>query len=287
MPLATESTGLSWPAPAKLNLFLRITGRQPDGYHELQTLFQILDWGDELQFSISDSGHISRSCNIEGIAEEHDICVRAARLLQTRVGLTKGVHIDLTKRVPMGAGLGGGSSDAATTLVALNRLWSCGLTPQQLADIGLELGADVPVFVHGHSAWAQGRGEKLQAVDLGQRFYLLVFPDLSISTADVFHHPRLKRNSRPLDMSGISLSGGRNDCWPVVMMMYPELEGIVGEMRSYGEPCMSGTGSTFFLTFDSKNAAINAASDLKCRYNVRAVSGVDKSSLLDCLSASW
>lgn len=287
MSRVTEDAGMSWPAPAKLNLFLRVTGRQPDGYHELQTLFQILDWGDTLQFSINDSGHISRRCNIEGIAEEHDICVRAARLLQARVGLEKGVHIDLTKRVPMGAGLGGGSSDAATTLVALNDLWSCRLTTEQLADIGLELGADVPVFVHGHSAWAQGRGEKLQPVNLGQRFYLLIFPDLSISTADVFRHPRLKRNSSRLDMSEISHSTGRNDCLEVVLMMYPELKRVVEDMSSYGDPYMSGTGSTFFLPFDCKKAAINAASDLKCRYNVRAVSGVDRSPLLDCVSASW
>ena len=144
----TESALQYWPAPAKLNLFLHITGRHPDGYHDLQTLFQILDWGDELRFSINDSGQISRSCNNEGISEADDICVRAAHLLKARFDVQKGVHIDLVKRIPMGAGLGGGSSDAATVLLALNQLWSLGLTRQQLADLGLELGADVPVFVH-------------------------------------------------------------------------------------------------------------------------------------------
>lgn len=286
MSLNTKSASKAWPAPAKLNLFLHITGRQPDGYHDLQTLFQILDWGDELRFSVNDSGRISRSCNIDGIPEQEDICVQAARLIQNRADVKEGVHIDLTKRIPMGAGLGGGSSDAATTLVALNQLWSCGLRLQQLADIGLELGADVPVFVHGFSALAQGRGEKLQAVSLGQRFYVLVFPDLSISTADVFRHPRLKRNSRAVDISDFSLSDGRNDCLEVVMMMFPELKTVVENMQKWGDPHMSGTGSTFFLSFDSKKAAINAASDLKCRYNARAVEGVDRSLLYDSMSAS-
>ncbi len=285
MPPKTEAVLESWPAPAKLNLFLHITGRRPDGYHELQTLFQILDWGDELRFSINNSGQISRSCNIDGIPETEDICLRAAQLLKTRFGVQKGVHIDLIKKIPIGAGLGGGSSDAATVLLALNQLWSCGITLQQLADIGLELGADVPVFVHGHSACAQGRGEKLQAVALGERYYVLVFPGLSISTAEVFSHALLKRDSKPMDMSLISLQAGRNDCEAVALQMYPELKTIMQDLRGWGQPHMSGTGSTIFLSFDNKNTAISAASELKCRYNVRAVGGVDRSHLLDSVSA--
>ena len=285
MALQTESALQYWPAPAKLNLFLHITGRHPDGYHDLQTLFQILDWGDELRFSINDSGQISRSCNIEGISEADDICVRAAHLLKARFDVQKGVHIDLVKRIPMGAGLGGGSSDAATVLLALNQLWSLGLTRQQLADLGLELGADVPVFVHGRSALGEGRGEKLQAVTLGQRFYVLVFPEISISTAEVFRHPQLKRDSKLIDMSRASLESGRNDCEPVVMKMYPELKEIMQDLSSWGQPHMSGTGSTIFLQFDDKKTAISTASELKCRYNVRPVGGVDQSLLLDCLSA--
>lgn len=285
MALQTESALQYWPAPAKLNLFLHITGRHPDGYHDLQTLFQILDWGDELRFSINDSGQISRSCNIEGISEADDICVRAAHLLKARFDVQKGVHIDLVKRIPMGAGLGGGSSDAATVLLALNQLWSLGLTRQQLADLGLELGADVPVFVHGRSALGEGRGEKLQAVTLGPRFYVLVFPEISISTAEVFRHPQLKRDSEVMDMSLASLESGRNDCEPVVMKMYPELKEIMQDLSSWGQPHMSGTGSTIFLQFDDKKTAISTASELKCRYNVRPVGGVDQSLLLDCLSA--
>ena len=285
MTAQIESAPQCWPAPAKLNLFLHITGRRPDGYHDLQTLFQILDWGDELRFSINDSGQISRSCNVEGISEAEDICVRAARLLQARFDVQKGIHIDLIKRIPMGAGLGGGSSDAATVLLALNQLWSLGLTLQQLADLGLELGADVPVFVHGRSALGEGRGEKLQAVALGQRFYVLVFPEISISTAEVFRHSQLKRDSKLIDMSVTSLESGRNDCEPVVLEMYPELKTIMQDLASWGQPYMSGTGSTIFLQFDDKNTAISAASELKCRYNVRPVGGVDQSPLLDCLSA--
>lgn len=285
MSSRNEKDALTWPAPAKLNLFLRITGRQPDGYHDLQTLFQILDWGDELKFTITRDGRINRSCNIDGIPEHDDICVKAARLLKSITGVSEGVHIDLTKNIPTGAGLGGGSSDAATTLVALNELWSCGLTTRQLAALGLELGADVPVFVHGHSALAQGRGERLQPVHLGERYYVLVFPGLSISTARVFQHAELKRDSKPLPLNDSQLTTGRNDCLNVVMRLYPELKSVVKDMQSWGEPHMSGTGSTFFLQFDSKNAAINAASNLKCRYNVRPVSGVDRSPILECLLA--
>jgi 4-diphosphocytidyl-2-C-methyl-D-erythritol kinase len=284
MTAQTDFAARSWPAPAKLNLFLHITGRCPDGYHDLQTLFQILDWGDELRFSVTDSGKISRSCNVDGIPEAEDICVRAAQLLKSRFEIQKGVHIDLIKRIPMGAGLGGGSSDAATVLLVLNHLWCCGQTPQQLAALGLELGADVPVFVHGHSAFAEGRGEKLQFVNLGLRYYVLVFPEFSVSTAEVFRHPLLKRDSKRVDLAQMSRQTGRNDCEEVVLTMFPELRNIMQDLRAWGNPHMSGTGSTIFLPFDCKKTAISAASDLKCRYNVRAVGGVDRSDILDYLS---
>ena len=280
-----ETAGKIWPAPAKLNLFLHVTGRRADGYHDLQTLFQILDWGDELSFEINASGHVGRCGNIAGVPEQDDICVRAAHLLKSRCGVTQGVQITLKKRIPMGAGLGGGSSDAATVLSVLNRLWSCGLSRRQLAELGLELGADVPVFVNGYSAWAEGRGEKLQAVTLGPRHYVLVFPEVSISTAEIFAHPSLKRDSEPVEMSPDRLGPGRNDCTPVVLHLYPELRRLVEELSAWGEPQMSGTGSTFFLSFDTKKNAIEAASELECRYNVRPVSGVDRSDLLRNLSA--
>lgn len=274
-----------WPAPAKINLFLHVTGRRADGYHDLQTLFQILDWGDELRFTIDDSGRVSRHCNIDGIPEQSDLCVRAAQLLKKTCAVKNGVHIDLTKRIPAGAGLGGGSSDAATTLLVLNRLWGCGLTLTQLASLGLQLGADVPVFVHGHSAWAEGRGERLQAVSLGQRHYVLVFPGFGISTAQVFNHPELKRDTAPVGRQAARLAAGVNDCEPVARIIVPELAAIMLDLQEWGRPHMSGTGSTVFLEFADKKAANSAASKLKCRYNVRAVDGVDRSPLLDSLSS--
>jgi 4-diphosphocytidyl-2-C-methyl-D-erythritol kinase len=273
-----------WPAPAKLNLFLRITGRRPDGYHDLQTLFQILDWGDELRFELDDSGTISRVADVAGVPEAEDICVRAAHLLRDRCGVRTGVRIELFKHIPLGAGLGGGSSDAATVLCALNQLWCCGLTRRQLAEIGLELGADVPVFVNGHSAWAEGKGEKLKAVTLGRRYYVLVFPGINISTAEIFRHPALKRNSKPLAVSPRNYRPGGNDCEAVVLQLYPELRKLVSDLSAFGEPRMSGTGSTFFLSFDTKKTALGAASELECRYNVRPVRGVDRSYLLNSLS---
>jgi 4-diphosphocytidyl-2-C-methyl-D-erythritol kinase len=193
----------------------------------------------------------------------------------------QGVSIELLKRIPLGAGLGGGSSDAATVLLALNHLWSCGLSRQNLAESGLELGADVPVFVHGHSALAEGRGEKLQAVSLGPRHYVLVFPGINVSTARVFQHPQLKRDSQPLDLSLVALEAGRNDCETAAFELHPELKTIMQDLRKWGEPHMSGTGSTIFLQFSDKKSAIRATTELKCRYNVRAVAGVDRSPVLD------
>jgi len=279
----------AWPAPAKLNLFLHVLGRRADGYHELQTLFQILDWGDELNITVNDSGEITRSCQSAGVGdvvpESEDICIRAAHILRALCHVDQGVHIELTKNIPLGAGLGGGSSDAATVLVALNRLWGCGLSQQQLAEAGLELGADVPVFVAGHSAWAQGRGEKLQPVMLGEKYYVLVFPPFGISTAEVFQYAGLKRDSQPLGMTETRMQPGRNDCTAAALELYPVLDNIMQDLQSWGRPYMSGTGSTIFLPFECKKSAIKAAHNLKCRYNVRAVGGVDRSALLDRISA--
>lgn len=285
MTSQTDLSQHSWPAPAKLNLFLRVLGREQDGYHTLQTLFQILDWGDQLRISVNDSGKISRICDVDTIPVTDDICVKAAELLQSICGIHLGADIDVKKNIPLGSGLGGGSSDAATVLVALNRLWDCGLSNRQLADIALKLGADVPVFVHGHSAWAEGRGEKLQAVSLGDRHYVLVFPGFGVSTADVFRHPTLKRDSKPLAMTPKALKTDRNDCEAVAREMYPELDNIIKDLGAWGQPFMTGTGSTIFLPFNDKKSAFTAASKLKCRYNVRAVGGVDRSLLLDRLSA--
>lgn len=275
-----------WPAPAKLNRFLQITGRRADGFHELQTLFQLLDWGDVLQFTVTDDGIISRKHEVAGIPETHDLCVRAAQLLQTECGTQEGVIIDLNKQIPMGSGLGGGSSDAATVLHALNELWSCGLDMQELASLGLRLGADVPVFVHGRSAWAEGVGERLQAVPLGETWFVLIFPGVSISTASIFSDPDLKRDSKPVRFSDLRRMHARNDCQPVVLKRYPQLQSLVNEVSCWGEPRVTGTGSSIFIEMNSKNAADEATRELKCRYNVRAVRGVDHSPLLKMLSGT-
>lgn len=273
-----------WPAPAKLNLSLHVLGRGVDGYHELQTLFQILDWGDELLISPNETGKITRHCSLDSIPYGEDIAIKAALSLQAHCKIDRGAHIDLKKNIPLGAGLGGGSSDAATVLCALNELWACGLDKQQLAEIGLALGADVPVFIHAHSAWAQGRGEKLRQVSLGPRYYVLVFPGIEISTAAVFNHPTLKRDSWRVNLEVESLQAGRNDCEIAALNMYPELKKIMKSLAQWGRAHMTGTGSCIFLPFGDKKSAIRAASELKCLYNVRAVGGVDRSALLDRLS---
>jgi 4-diphosphocytidyl-2-C-methyl-D-erythritol kinase len=272
-----------WPAPAKLNLCLHILGQEDDGYHQLQTLFQILDWGDELLIQANQSGDINRTINIQGIPYEQDIIVKAARALQTIGNVKQGADIEVHKRIPMGAGLGGGSSNAATVLQALNSIWNCGLDTDQLALIGLELGADVPVFIRGRSAWAQGRGEKLMPVTMGDRYYVLVFPEFGIATAEVFKHPALKRDSIPLDLCTQPLLAGKNDCESAALVMFPKLKKMKQSLVPWGKARMTGTGSCLFLQFDCKKTSIRAASELKCLYNVRAVGGVDRSALLDRL----
>ena len=285
MSLETQNRIIPWPAPAKLNLSLHVLGRRSDGYHELQTLFQILDWGDELLITTNKTGKITRHCNVDSIPYDEDVAIKAAQRLQAHCKTDLGAHIDLKKNIPAGAGLGGGSSDAATVLCALNELWTCGLDKLELAAIGLQLGADVPVFIHGHSAWAEGKGEKLWPVSLGSRDYVLVFPDIQISTAEVFNHPALKRDSVRVNLESESLQAGRNDCEIAALSMYPELKNIMKSLAPWGQAHMTGTGSCIYLPFDSKKSANRAATELECLYNVRAVGGVDRSTLLDRLSA--
>src|SRR5450631_2172838 len=205
----------SWPAPAKLNLFLHIIGRRADGYHELQTLFQFVDLCDDITIRVRADGQINRLSGASGVPAEQDLVVRAARALQQAAGITLGADLGVYKRIPVGAGLGGGSSDAATTLVALNRLWNVGWPPARLAALGLSLGADVPVFVHGRVAWAEGIGERLTPLYPPQvpkeRNYLIVKPKVSIATAAVFQHPELTRNSPPITIDGFLSEGGRNE----------------------------------------------------------------------------
>jgi 4-diphosphocytidyl-2-C-methyl-D-erythritol kinase len=249
-----SDTAQAWPAPAKLNLMLHITGRRSDGYHNLQTVFQFLDYGDELRFSLREDGVIRRSGN-EQIAPAQDLVVRAASLLQQHTASRYGVEIKIDKRLPMGGGLGGGSSDAATVLHALNRIWKLGLNHQQLADLGLQLGADVPVFVHGFAAFAEGVGERLTAIELEQPWYLVITPPISVATAEIFADPELTRDSPPIKICDLFTRSWDNVCTPVAMARYPEIKQALDWLNGYGSARMSGSGASVFTRFDSEARA--------------------------------
>ena len=274
-----------WPAPAKLNLFLHVTGRRADGLHELQTLFQLLDWGDEVGIRVIDGGAITRVEADYPVPADEDLAIRAARLLQQHACCRHGAEIAVHKRIPLGSGMGGGSSDAATVLLVLNRLWDCRLELPELAELAVRLGADVPVFVLGRSALATGIGEQLRPVRLGLRRYLLVFPGLTIGTREIFMDPDLTRDSPRIDEAAALAGRGRNDCEPVVRRRYPAMDEALKLLRKWGHPRMTGTGSGIFLEMDSEKAARDAAREIKNLYNVRAVVGVDRSPLHDRLDA--
>ena len=246
----------SWPAPAKLNLFLHVTGRRPDGYHTLQTLFQFLDYGDRLQFTPTDDGHILRTNPLPGVPEESDLTVRAARLLRETAGVRSGAAIWLDKQLPLGGGLGGGSSDAATTLLALNQLWNCGFNLDQLADLGLKLGADVPVFVRGHAAWAEGVGEVLSPAEPPESWYVVLRPPVAISTAAVFaafdRETDLTLARPPLTIRDFHAGRARNDLEPVVRRLYPEVDNALTWLGKFGDARMTGSGACVFVPVESE-----------------------------------
>jgi 4-diphosphocytidyl-2-C-methyl-D-erythritol kinase len=245
---------LAWPAPAKLNLFLHVTGRRADGYHLLQTVFRFLDFGDELGFELTREGQIRRAAPLAGVPEDKDLTVRAARLLKERSGSSRGAVIHLTKRLPLGGGLGGGSSDAATTLIALNRLWGTNLPVDELAGLGLELGADVPVFVRGSSAWAEGVGEALTPIELPPAWYVVLVPPVSVSTAEVFADPKLTRHTPPITIRDFLAGRGRNDLEPVVCRRHPEVARALEWLRRYGDARMTGSGGCVFLAVPDEAA---------------------------------
>ncbi|EKT4468143.1 4-(cytidine 5'-diphospho)-2-C-methyl-D-erythritol kinase [Pseudomonas putida] len=246
---------LTLPAPAKLNLWLHITGRRPDGYHELETVFQFLDHGDELSFALRDDGQIHLHTEIEAVPHDSNLIVRAARMLKAQSGTSLGADIWLDKVLPMGGGIGGGSSDAATTLLALAHLWQLDWNEDRLAALGLALGADVPVFVRGHAAFAQGVGEQLTPVDPQEPWYVVLVPQVSVSTAEIFSHPELTRDSLPLKMRPVPEGNSRNDCQPVVEQRYPEVRNALNSLGKYTEARMTGTGSCVFGAFPSKAEA--------------------------------
>ena len=246
---------LSLPAPAKLNLFLHITGRRADGYHLLQTVFQLLDYGDELKFSLRDDNQITLNCDATELATHDNLVLRAAYLLREHTGATQGVDIELIKRIPTGAGLGGGSSDAATALVALNTLWQCQLERSALATLGLRLGADVPVFVHGKSAWAEGVGEVLQPVSLPALYYLILSPPCHVSTATIFSHQQLTRDTRAIKMAAFLAGQSKNDCEMLVRTLYPEVNAALEWLGQFAQARMTGTGSSIFASFSDEASA--------------------------------
>lgn len=250
---------LTWPAPAKLNLFLHITGRRADGYHELQTVFQFLDYGDELRFTVRDNGVIRALHNLPGVISEQDLTVRAARLLKENTGTSLGADIELTKRLPIGGGLGGGSSDAATTLVALNYLWKLELSMDELAKLGLRLGADVPVFVHGRAAWGEGVGERLTPMDLPEPWYLIIAPPCRVSTGEIFASPDLTRDAKPITIRDFLAGKGGNDCEVLVCRRYPEVAQALRWLGGHASARMTGTGSCVFAAFPDETSARRVA----------------------------
>ncbi|MGR5113097.1 4-(cytidine 5'-diphospho)-2-C-methyl-D-erythritol kinase [Vibrio jasicida] len=244
-----------WPSPAKLNLFLYINGRTENGYHELQTLFQFVDHGDELSIQANGSGEITISPEIEGVPLKDNLIWKAATALQRYANCSYGAHIDLHKILPMGGGIGGGSSNAATALVALNYLWQTNLNDGELAEIGLALGADVPVFVRGFAAFAEGVGEKLSPAHPDEKWYLVVRPNVSIATADIFTHPDLTRNTPKRDLETLLNTPSVNDCEKIVRMLYPEVDKQLSWLLQYAPSRLTGTGSCVFAEFSSKAEA--------------------------------
>ncbi|WP_397380233.1 4-(cytidine 5'-diphospho)-2-C-methyl-D-erythritol kinase [Pseudomonas sp.] len=259
IPAAAE---LILPAPAKLNLMLHILGRRADGYHELQTLFQFLDAGDELGFALRRDGEIHLHTAIEGVPHDSNLIVRAARMLQQHSQCPLGADIWLDKRLPMGGGIGGGSSDAATTLLGLNRLWQLNCSEDLLASLGLSLGADVPVFVRGRAAFAEGVGEKLQPVTLPEPWFLVAIPQVLVSTAEIFSDPELTRDTPPIKVRSLLEGGGRNDCQPVVMKRYPEVRNALILLNKFVPTRLTGTGACVFGSFPNEDDADKVARQL-------------------------
>ena len=273
-----------WPSPAKLNLFLYINGRTENGYHELQTLFQFVDHGDELTIQANDSGEITISPEIEGVPLKDNLIWKAATALQRFANCSYGAHIDLHKILPMGGGIGGGSSNAATALVALNYLWQTNLSDDELAKIGLALGADVPVFVRGFSAFAEGVGEKLSPAHPDEKWYLVVRPNVSIATSDIFRHPDLTRNTPKRDLETLLNKPSVNDCEKIVRMLYPEVDKQLSWLLQYAPSRLTGTGSCVFAEFSSKSEAETILAQLSDKVSAFIAQGRNISPLKETLA---
>jgi 4-diphosphocytidyl-2-C-methyl-D-erythritol kinase len=275
-----------WPAPAKLNLFLHITGLRADGYHLLQTVFQLLDWGDSVDLRLRADGAIERVGEIPGVLADDDLTVRAARLLRQSTGCALGADIRIDKHVPLGGGLGGGSSDAATVLVALNHLWDTGLSLDRLAELGLALGADVPVFVRGRSAWAEGVGEQLTPIELPPRLFVIVDPGVRVPTGPLFAAPELTRNSPPATIGGYLAGMNTSNVFtPIVRSRYAQVAAAMDWLGQFGVARLSGSGGCAFVAVDSVEQAESIVSRCPPPFRAYQARGVNRSPLQDALDA--
>ena len=285
--MTTSPDSGAWPAPAKLNLFLQITGRRADGYHELQTVFQFLDRGDRLWFDVTDDGEITLAGGLPGVAPEQDLIMRAAQSLVRHSGCGKGVRMRVEKRLPAGGGLGGGSSDAATTLLALNTLWGLGLTVGELAALGLQLGADVPVFVRGEAAWAEGVGEQLTPMpDLPEPWYLVLDPKVSVSTAEIFSDPQLTRNAPPLKIPDFASGVAFNHLQKVVERRYPEVARALNWLEKHRPARMTGSGACVFAACEDRRQAEAILRQLPAPWAGFVARGCNRSPLLERLAGA-
>ncbi|MFN3398544.1 MAG: 4-(cytidine 5'-diphospho)-2-C-methyl-D-erythritol kinase [Sulfurimicrobium sp.] len=271
----------AYPAPAKLNLFLHVVGRRPDGYHLLQSVFRFVDHGDQLHFNLRQDGRITRTTDLPGVPPEQDLVVRAARLLQEATGCALGVEIAVEKRLPLGGGLGGGSSDAATVLLALNRLWHLNLPRAELQRLGLQLGADVPVFIFGESAFAEGVGELLQPVSLPPAWYLVIVPPVAVATAEIFAAPELTRDTTSIKMCDLSTAQLRNDLQAVVGARYPEVAACLDWLAQFGNARMTGSGACVFAEFATQREARRALARKPAKWQGFVARGLDRHPLRD------
>jgi 4-diphosphocytidyl-2-C-methyl-D-erythritol kinase (EC 2.7.1.148) len=274
-----------WPAPAKLNLMLRITGQRSDGYHLLQTVFQFIELCDWITFHPVDDGRVSLQKPIPGVPEADDLIIRAAKLLKAETGCEQGVRIEVEKNLPMGGGLGGGSSDAATTLVVLNALWGLQLSMERLMELGLTLGADVPVFVYGYSSWAEGVGEKLERIDIPEQWFVVIKPNCHVDTKEVFLSKDLTRNSKSIRIADFIAGQHQNDCLGVVRERYQSVKDALVDLSEFSEARLTGTGACVFAQFDSEEAAVSAYRSLQKKWQVYLVKGVNESPLFSKLKS--
>lgn len=286
MKNSLSAWALRWPAPAKLNLMLRIVGQRDDGYHLLQTVFQFLDLCDWITFHAVNDDRVSLKKPIPGVLESEELTIRAANLLKLETGSQQGVCIEIEKNLPMGGGLGGGSSDAATTLVVLNKLWDLALPVEKLLAMALTLGADVPIFVFGHAAWAEGVGEHLEKIVVDERWVVVIKPDCHVNTKEIFSAKELTRNSKSITIPDFIAGQHQNDCLEVVCDRYPSVKDALIDLSRFSEARLTGTGACVFAQFETEKAALTAFEALKKRWHVFVSKAANESSLISMLKSS-